>query len=141
MVTRSDGKQSVQIIKNDLGLRAADKSGMISRLQAQGLEVTGISTFDGMDDRSPAGKEAASIVARLRNKAEVNRAARSPERQRQPPLSSQPTEIPQVPLSASALDIGTPTHSYLRSLITFTLSTRICALHTLTHDIGLPNMA
>ena len=109
LVTRSDGTQSVQVIKNDLGLNASNKVGMMSRLQAQGIDVTGISTFDGIDNRT-GGKEAASIVARLRNKAEVNRATRSPERQRQPPtFSSQPTEILQVPLSASALDIGTTT--------------------------------
>ena len=142
LVTRSDGTQSVQAIKHDLGLKAGDKAGMMSRLQAQGLEVAGISTFDGIDDRT-GGKEAASIVARLRSKAEVNRAVRSPERQRQQPFSSQPTEIPHVPLSASALDIGTTSDTFMSLSISHFSLVSCTHTYTSTHmtsGIGYLNM-
>merc|ERR1711885_85007 len=50
LVTHADGTQSVQEIKNDLGLKADDKVGMMRRLRKQGLDVANISTFDGGDD-------------------------------------------------------------------------------------------
>ena len=50
LVTRSDGTQSVEEIKNDLGLKTDDKAGMTRRLKAQGVEVTGISTDGAVED-------------------------------------------------------------------------------------------
>lgn len=50
LVTRADGSQSVEEIKNDLGLKADDRSGMMARLKAQGVDASNISLFDGGDD-------------------------------------------------------------------------------------------
>jgi len=46
LVTRADGSEYVEEIKNDLGLRADDKAGMMERLRAQGvINASDISTF------------------------------------------------------------------------------------------------
>jgi hypothetical protein len=58
LVTRGDGSQYVEEIKNDLGLRAGDRAGMMSRLQAQGVDASNISLFDGGDDGVGADKKA-----------------------------------------------------------------------------------
>ena len=50
LVTHADGRQTVEEIKNDLGLKADDKAGMMARLKAQGVNAANISTFDGGDD-------------------------------------------------------------------------------------------
>ena len=50
LVTAADGTQSVQEIKDDLGLKADDKAGMMARLKAQGVNAANISTFDGAGD-------------------------------------------------------------------------------------------
>jgi hypothetical protein len=56
LVTGSDGKQSVQEIKNDLGLKADDDAGMTSRLRAQGVDVGGgIQKFGGVDTTKGKG--------------------------------------------------------------------------------------
>jgi Ca2+-binding EF-hand superfamily protein len=49
LVTKADGSQSVEEIKNDLGLKANDKAGMMARLKAQGVDPAKISLYDGMD--------------------------------------------------------------------------------------------
>ena len=49
LVTRADGSEYVEEIKNDLGLRADDKAGMMDRLRAQGVNnATSISTYDSV---------------------------------------------------------------------------------------------
>jgi Ca2+-binding EF-hand superfamily protein len=51
LVTRADGSEYVEEIKNDLGLRADDKAGMMDRLRAQGVNnASSLSLFDGFDD-------------------------------------------------------------------------------------------
>jgi Ca2+-binding EF-hand superfamily protein len=55
LVTRADGSQYVEEIKDDLGLKANDKAGMIARLKAQGVNAANISTFDGGDDNNKGG--------------------------------------------------------------------------------------
>ena len=50
LVTDASGNQSVQEIKNDLGLKANDKAGAIARLRAQGVNASQISFFDGGED-------------------------------------------------------------------------------------------
>jgi Ca2+-binding EF-hand superfamily protein len=52
LVTHADGRESVEEIKNDLGLKANDKAGMIARLRAQGTNASQISLFDGVDNTS-----------------------------------------------------------------------------------------
>merc|ERR1712185_637443 len=54
LVTRADGSQSVEEIKDDLGLKADDKAGMMARLKAQGIDAANISTFDGAGDEDGA---------------------------------------------------------------------------------------
>jgi Ca2+-binding EF-hand superfamily protein len=84
LITRTDGTQAVEEIRNDLGLLSDDKSGMVARLQAQGLnaDASNISLYGGMDTRKPGVKaaEASSIVDRLRAKAEATRAMQSPSK-------------------------------------------------------------
>lgn len=52
LVTGADGSQSVQEIRNDLGLRASDREGMASRLRQQGVDASSLSLHDGMDNTS-----------------------------------------------------------------------------------------
>ena len=103
LVTRADGSQYVEEIKNDLGLRAGDKEGMMSRLSAQGVNAMNISQFDGIDTRPnvPNSRAAtASVVGRLRNQAEANRTNRSPA------VIPNPPYVP--PLSALEIAVQGP---------------------------------
>ena len=50
LVTHADGSQTVEEIKDDLGLKADDKAGMIVHLKQQGIDPKDISLFDGGDD-------------------------------------------------------------------------------------------
>jgi hypothetical protein len=67
LVTAADGSQSVQEIRDDLGLKADDKAGMIARLRAQGTNVSSISLTDGVQNLSGAKKSMsnAEIVSRF----------------------------------------------------------------------------
>merc|ERR1711871_1312705 len=61
LVTGNDGKQYVEEIQHDLGLKADDKAGMMSRLKTQGdLYASSISLFGGVDqvDKKPVGAKA-----------------------------------------------------------------------------------
>ena len=58
LVTHADGRQSVEEIKNDMGLKADDKAGMMARLKAQGVNAANISTFDGAGDDEKKGAAA-----------------------------------------------------------------------------------
>lgn len=49
LVTHSDGSQSVEEIKKDLGIKADDKDEMVRRLKNQGVDVSGISLAYGPD--------------------------------------------------------------------------------------------
>lgn len=49
LVTRPDGTQAVEEIQDDLGLKADDKTGMISRLRKQGVNVDSVELFSGED--------------------------------------------------------------------------------------------
>ena len=77
-----DGRQTVEEIKYDLGLKADDKEGMLKRLQKQGINAAAISTFDeaGDEDGGQAPKPGASAPARViapARKAQSLRAAAS----------------------------------------------------------------
>jgi Ca2+-binding EF-hand superfamily protein len=45
LVTRADGSQYVEEIKDDLGLRSDDRAGMMGRLQAQGVNAAEVAIF------------------------------------------------------------------------------------------------
>jgi calcyphosin len=47
LVTDSSGNQRVEEIKDDLGLRSDDKTGMMARLRAQGASVSNIDLYSG----------------------------------------------------------------------------------------------
>jgi hypothetical protein len=49
LVTHADGRQTVEEIKDDIGLAANDKKGMVQRLKAQGLKMASINT-NGLGD-------------------------------------------------------------------------------------------
>ena len=57
LVTDKDGRQRVEEIKNDLGLKAGDKAGMLARLKAQGVDAAHIELYGGLEDEG--GKNAA----------------------------------------------------------------------------------
>ncbi|KAJ1432493.1 hypothetical protein B484DRAFT_327304, partial [Ochromonadaceae sp. CCMP2298] len=42
LVTHADGRQTVEEIQNDLGLRSDDKEGMMARLRSQGVNALGV---------------------------------------------------------------------------------------------------
>jgi hypothetical protein len=56
LVTRADGSQSVEEIKNDLGLKANDKAGMMARLKAQGVDAGSIALYGSAGDDKQPGK-------------------------------------------------------------------------------------
>ena len=51
LVINADGSQSVVEIKNDLGLQADDKQGMVARLRAQGVQAASIELSSGAGDQ------------------------------------------------------------------------------------------
>ena len=53
LVTRADGSESVEEIKQDLGLKSDDKQGMMNRLKAQGVDASSVGTTYGSDNRDP----------------------------------------------------------------------------------------
>ena len=95
LVTRADGSEYVEEIKNDLGLKQGDRAGAISRLSAQGVDASSVSLYGSSDNTQSPRKfrpDSASIVSRLRNQAVANRMDRTPAA----PLP--PTPVPSVTL-------------------------------------------
>jgi Ca2+-binding EF-hand superfamily protein len=101
LVTRADGTQGVEEIKNDLGLRAKDKDGMVARLRAQGSNAVSVDYAGAVDEpQTNAGQLAiavakapsSSLLARLNSK--VNPASASPVRVKPAPaiLSKKPAQ-------------------------------------------------
>ena len=52
LVTRADGSEYVEEIKNDLGLKAGDKVGMMERLKAQNVFASQVNIFGSSDDNT-----------------------------------------------------------------------------------------
>ena len=50
LVTGKDGREYVQEIKNDLGIRAGDKADMIARLKTQGVDASNIALYGSGED-------------------------------------------------------------------------------------------
>jgi hypothetical protein len=42
LVTHADGRQTVEEVKNDMGLKAGDKQGLVARLRAQGVAAAAV---------------------------------------------------------------------------------------------------
>ena len=53
LVTHADGSQTVEEIQNDLGITAEDKDAMKANLEAQGIDVTGMSLTGSLDTTEP----------------------------------------------------------------------------------------
>jgi len=73
LVTRADGSQYVEEIKNDLGLKQGDKAGMMARLKAQGVDAANISLADGGDDGVGADKKMKAATKQQPNFKEKNK--------------------------------------------------------------------
>jgi len=60
LVTRADGSQYVEEIKNDLGLAAKDNTGMMARLKAQGVSAAAVATsgFEENKEQNPSRSRA-----------------------------------------------------------------------------------
>ena len=65
LVTHADGRQTVEEIKDDLGLKADDKAGMMRALRAQGLEVHDVSLSDVQKVESDNEKQSLSTASVL----------------------------------------------------------------------------
>jgi len=50
LVTRADGSQYVETVKNELGMKAGDKADIMRRLQQQGVNAANIDLHGGSDD-------------------------------------------------------------------------------------------
>ena len=80
LVTRADGSQYVQEVKNDLGIGAKDKAGMAERLKAQGVDAANIDLHGaGEDNKIPPPS---SSAGRSRNKKGGNKKAASEAQQK-----------------------------------------------------------
>jgi hypothetical protein len=66
LVTHQDGRETVEEIKNDLGLRAGDKEGMMARLKAQGVNSKDISMYGGYDDTNQSQSRARGFGQRAK---------------------------------------------------------------------------
>jgi Ca2+-binding EF-hand superfamily protein len=53
LVTHPDGRQTVEEVKNDIGVKAGDEEAMIANLKAQGIDVGSMETVGKMDDDGP----------------------------------------------------------------------------------------
>jgi hypothetical protein len=53
LVTHEDGSQTVEEIKNDIGMKADDKTAMMSNLNNQGINAKNIDTSGNCDDETP----------------------------------------------------------------------------------------
>jgi len=60
LVTHKDGRQTVEEIKNDLGIDRENKAAMLAKLAEQGVDAAGIDLFGSVDSKSPAEPEAAA---------------------------------------------------------------------------------
>ena len=83
LVTHADGRQTVEEIKEDLGVKADDKDEMVKRLKRQGINAANISTFDGAgdEDAKPGkkpSKAGAPKAASLATQVRKPKAAASP---------------------------------------------------------------
>jgi len=63
LVKHMDGRETVEEIKNDLGLKANDKAGMVQRLRAQGIAAAAVNTTGGSENgRGGDGSSGADIA-------------------------------------------------------------------------------
>lgn len=108
LVTHADGSQTVEEVKNDMGLKAGDKKGLVERLRAQGVAAAAVNTDgsggidEGVDPRAPR-------LPNSRRGSGASAVAAAPASSRPVPLSVLAATAP--PPSASAAPIGRPNGS------------------------------
>ena len=105
LVTRADGSQAVEEIRNDLGLKAGDKAGMIARLRAQGSNASQIDLFGAGDDNKSAkgfGQRPSTAGASVGGGSAARRAAADSS------VSSLTSAMSQASISTSAIATAGP---------------------------------
>ena len=65
LVTHADGRQTVEEIKDDLGIQPDDKAGMMRALRSQGLQVHDVSLTDAVKDEKSGNNKKASTASVL----------------------------------------------------------------------------
>lgn len=73
LVTRADGTQCVEEIKNDLGLDPKDKAGALARLQKQGVAAVNLEFAGGSEDKNQRYRPGSAAPARSQNGAAAAR--------------------------------------------------------------------
>jgi hypothetical protein len=74
LVTHTDGRQTVEELKDDLGLRGDDKEGIMKKLRDQGVDVAGVDLFGSADNTTqptasrPTAAPAAAAPAAARQR-------------------------------------------------------------------------
>jgi hypothetical protein len=99
LVTHADGRQTVEEVKNDLGLAAKDKVGLVARLRAQGINAAAVNTSGsaGMDqDADPFARKPNQAPGQQRQQQQQPQ----PQQQQQarPGMPQQPPQRPQQPI-------------------------------------------
>ena len=99
LVTHADGRQTVEEVKNDMGLKAGDKQGLVARLRAQGVAAAAVNT-DGSGN-SGEGEGAAPVAP---PSSSSSAAAKRPSLSLSQPGSQPPSRgpSPRAPPSSSA---------------------------------------
>eukprot|EP00611_Tribonema_gayanum_P011403 TRINITY_DN2162_c0_g2_i1.p1 TRINITY_DN2162_c0_g2~~TRINITY_DN2162_c0_g2_i1.p1 ORF type:complete len:556 (+),score=181.59 TRINITY_DN2162_c0_g2_i1:137-1669(+) len=69
LVVHSDGRQTVEEIKDDIGVRGDDMAGMMANLKAQGINAASIELYGGTKSTSAAPASAAAAVSPSRRQA------------------------------------------------------------------------
>ncbi len=69
LVTHEDGSQSVEEIKNDIGMAADNKKAMMANLQNQGIKASSLDTTGNCDAETPS--KTVSTMVRVRGWARV----------------------------------------------------------------------
>jgi hypothetical protein len=74
LVTLDDGSQAVEEIKNDLGLKANDKEGMMQRLRVQGRgNLSTIDLFGTGEDNASAGDKDQSLQSQYSSRVRTGK--------------------------------------------------------------------
>jgi len=92
LVTRADGSQYVEEIKNDLGLRSDDRTGMMARLQAQGVTAANVALYGSGGDDSNKSSSAGTTGKLTSTTRQTTRGSGRKSAGPQPKATAQPAE-------------------------------------------------
>ena len=108
LVTHSDGSQTVEEIKDDLGLKEGDTAGMVERLRRQGVEAASLDTKGGVGSANVAADIPGAALMKAQdpeNETEANQEGIIPVSTEQAALA--PTQ-PGQPYAQSRLASSAP---------------------------------